>query len=85
MSAEFLNPGENVLIIDDFLATGETLLAMTRMVKQSGAHLIGIGCVIEKCFENGRKVIRESGYADIPIVSIAQILQMDGNKIDIAD
>ena len=35
VSAEFFVPGEKILIVDDFLATGQTLLALARMVKSA--------------------------------------------------
>lgn len=85
VSAEFLHAGENVLIIDDFLATGETLLAMARIVKSAGANLVGVGCVVEKRFENGRQRLIDAGYGDIPIESLATIVSMDGHDIQLAD
>ena len=54
VAAEFLHEGENVLIIDDFLATGKTLLALARMVLSAKANLVGVGVVVEKIFEGGR-------------------------------
>jgi xanthine phosphoribosyltransferase len=85
VSAEFMHAGENVLIIDDFLASGQTLLAMTRIVKSAGAHLVGVGCVVEKSFEDGRNKLLQKGYTDIPIVSLATITSMDDGTIELAD
>lgn len=85
VSAEFLHPNENVLIIDDFLATGKTLLALGRMVKSAGATLVGVGVVVEKSFEGGREILRNSGYTDIPIESLAIIDSMADGKIVLAD
>ncbi|MBZ0275380.1 MAG: xanthine phosphoribosyltransferase, partial [Anaerolineae bacterium] len=45
VSAEFLHPNENVLVIDDFLASGQTLLALARMVKSAKSRLVGVGVV----------------------------------------
>mgnify|MGYP003311501302 FL=1 len=50
----FLGPDDCVLNIDDFLATGSTLSALVRLVRESQANLAGIGCVIEKPAEGGR-------------------------------
>jgi len=44
----FLGPEDDVLIVDDFLATGATLSALSSLVHESGATLQGIACVIEK-------------------------------------
>ncbi len=80
VSAEFLKKGENVLIIDDFLASGKTLTALARIVTSAQANLVGVGVVVEKSFENGRDVMRKSGY-DVPIISLVTITNMDHGKI----
>jgi xanthine phosphoribosyltransferase len=85
VSAEFMHAGENVLIIDDFLASGATLLAMTRIVKSAGAKLVGVGCVVEKSFEGGRQLLLDAGFTDIPIVALATITSMDNDKIEVAE
>ena len=57
VSPEFLKTGERVLIIDDFLATGLTIMALARLVKGAGATLVGIGALVEKGFEGGRELL----------------------------
>ena len=84
ISAEFLHPGEKVLIIDDFLATGKTLMALARMVKSAKAELVGVGVVVEKTFEGGRAAMYQSGYNG-PIEALAVIINMDDGKIVFAD
>ena len=84
VSAEFLFEGENVLIIDDFLASGKTIMALARMVKSAKANLVGIGVVIEKRFENGRDIIANAGYG-CPIHSLATVVSMAGGQIILAD
>lgn len=85
VSAEFLHPNENVLIIDDFLATGKTLMALGRMVKSAGATLVGVGVVVEKRFERGRQILHDNGYADIPVEALAIIESMADGKIVLVD
>ncbi|HHO55671.1 MAG TPA: xanthine phosphoribosyltransferase [Trueperaceae bacterium] len=80
ISKEFIGKNDNVLIIDDFLASGKTLFALAQVVKQSGANLLGIGCVIEKSFENGRELLAE---LKVPIVSLAIIDSLDENGITV--
>ena len=70
ISPEFLSAQDRVLLIDDFLATGTTIQALVQIVDQSGAHLCGIGCVIEKVFEHGRKTL---AHLNVPIVSLAKV------------
>ena len=66
----FLTEIDRVLIVDDFLATGSTLLALCQLVAESGATLVGIGCVVEKPQEEGRAVLREF---DAPIITLAKV------------
>lgn len=47
MHQDAINPGERVLIIDDLLATGGTVDAVTNLVKQLGGKISGIAFVIE--------------------------------------
>jgi len=47
-------PGENVLLVDDLLATGGTAGAATRLLDELGAKLVGISFLIELGFLNGR-------------------------------
>lgn len=84
VSAEFLHKGEKVLVIDDFLATGKTLMALARMVKSAEAELVGVGVVVEKTFENGRNIMLKAGY-NVPIHALATIVSMDDGKIILAE
>jgi len=80
VSPEFLHPGDRVLIIDDFLATGQTIAAMARIIESAEATLVGIGALVEKSFEGGRVVLQN---LDVPIVSLVVIDEMrnDGTII----
>jgi adenine phosphoribosyltransferase len=49
-----VRPGERVVIVDDVLATGGTALAATRLAAKLGAHVVGLGFVIELAFLGGR-------------------------------
>lgn len=84
VSAEFLHAGESVLIIDDFLATGKTIMALARMVKSARSKLVGIGVVVEKTFEGGRALVQEAG-CDCPIEALAMISSMDNGRIVFAE
>lgn len=80
VSGEFLKNGEKVLIIDDFLASGETLKALGRLVQSANAELVGVGVVVEKSFEDGRKALSDAGF-NIPIYALATIVSMEGDTI----
>ena len=70
VSSRYMLPENRVLLIDDFLASGSTLLALIDIIQQSGATLCGIGCVIEKPTEQGRERL---AHLNIPILSLAKI------------
>ena len=78
VSPEYLGSGEKVLIIDDFLATGATILGLARLAQTAGASLVGIGTLIEKTFEGGREALAHLG---IPVESLARITAMDDDRI----
>lgn len=81
VSSEYLHKEDRVLIVDDFLATARTILALVKLVEQSGATIVGIASVIEKVFEGGREKL--SGLT-VPIVSLAAIESFEGNTITFA-
>lgn len=82
VSPEFLAGGERILIIDDFLASGATILGLVRLAQTAGAIIVGIGTLIEKSFEGGREAL---SYLDVPVESLAVVSSMEGNQINFAD
>lgn len=78
VSPEYLAGGEKVLIIDDFLATGATILGLVRLAQTAGAQIVGVGTLVEKTFEGGRKALE---HLKIPIVSLVKISSMEGKTI----
>lgn len=78
VSTEYLRPQDRVLIIDDFLATAQTIRALVRLIDQVNATLVGIGTVVEKQFECGRQNLKD---VHVPIESLAVIVSMDDGRI----
>ena len=74
VASRFLNPGDNVLIIDDFLANGCAALGLCQIVEAAHANVAGIGIVIEKGFQCGGKMLREKG---LRVESLAIVDGMD--------
>ena len=74
VSKKFLGKGDRVLIVDDFLAVGNALNGLIRIVKESGAELAGCGAVIEKGYQHGGDKLREQG---IKVESLAIIESMN--------
>ena len=80
LNPEHITSSDRVVLVDDFLASGETLVALHELVSQSGAEIVGIGCVIEKTFQHGRALL--SRYK-VPVVTLAQIHAMEGGQIQV--
>ena len=59
-ATQYLNPGDRVIIIDDFLAGGTTADALIRLCRMAGAIVVGGGFLIEKLNDAGRAFL--SGY-----------------------
>jgi adenine phosphoribosyltransferase len=57
MHEDAISAGENVLIVDDLLATGGTVAAAVKLIKKLGANVVGCAFVIELSFLNGRKAL----------------------------
>jgi len=82
VSPEYLADGERVLIIDDFLASGATIQGLVRLAQAAGSELVGIGALIEKSFEGGRKNL---AHLNLPIESLACIESMENGEIRFAN
>ncbi len=76
VSKKYLNAGEHILIIDDFLANACALDGLIEIAEEAGAIIEGIGIVIEKGFQRGGASLRERGY---PLTSLVIIESMDAD------
>lgn len=75
---KFLRAGERILIIDDFLANGDSAIGLTRIVEEAGCTVAGVGIVIEKSFQPGAEKITGAGYR---LESLARIRSLEDCKI----
>jgi len=78
VNSEFIREGENVLIMDDFLARGEAAQGLIKIVGQAKANVVGIVAAIEKGYQGGGDKLREQGYN---VLSLAIIDHMDVGSI----
>jgi xanthine phosphoribosyltransferase len=78
VSKRYISSEDNILIIDDFLANGQAILGLKEIVDAAEANLVGVGIVIEKGFQKGGSLLRNSG---INIESLAIIDSMDTEGI----
>lgn len=74
VASRFIQPGENVLILDDFMANGCAAVGLADLVAAAHANLVGIGIVIEKGQQQGGAMLRKKG---IRVESLAIIDDMD--------
>ena len=56
-----ITPGQRVLLVDDLLATGGTMEACCKLVKELKAQIVGVTVLIELTFLNGRERLRPYG------------------------
>ena len=79
VSKNFLNPDDNVLVIDDFLAKGNALAGLIDIIGQAGARLCGCAIAIEKGFQGGGDELRQKG---IRVDSLAIVESMSENSLE---
>ena len=82
VSKDYLQPGDNVLFIDDFLANGNAGKGIIELVNQAGANLVGMGFLIEKEFQSGGAILREMG---IHVESLAIIESLTDCRIKLKE
>lgn len=71
IAGKFLNSDDKVLIIDDFLANGQAAKGLITIIEQARAQVEAVGIVIEKSFQNGRKLLETAGYRVLSLARIA--------------
>ncbi len=76
VSNKYISKGDNILIVDDFLANGQAILGLKEIIDAAGATLAGVGIVIEKGFQIGGKLLREAGI-NIESLAIIDALEKD--------
>ncbi len=65
MHVDAISAGQNILVVDDVLATGGTAEATAKLVQQAGANVVGFGFWIELAFLSGRAKL-----GDVPATSL---------------
>ena len=81
VSKKHISEGENILIIDDFLASGEASNALANIVEEAGAHVAGVGIVISKDFQGGKQLLEDRGYR---VEILASIIDMKDGVLTFA-
>ncbi len=76
--SKYLSEKDKVLIVDDFLANGQAAKGLVEIVEQAGAKVEAVGIVIEKSFQDGRRLLEETG---IPVFSLARLERFENGKV----
>lgn len=75
---QFLEDGDKVLLVDDFLANGMALKGLISICRDAGVEICGAAIAIEKGFQAGGDEIRAMG---IRVESLAIVDQMTDDSI----
>ena len=78
-SKKYLSENDTILIVDDFLANGQAGLGAYRILKEAGCSVAGVGIVIEKSFQDGRKKLEDLG---LDVYSLARISKISSDGIE---
>ena len=78
-SKKYLSETDNILIIDDFLANGQAVMGAYRILKEASSSVAGVGIVIEKSFQDGRKKLEDLG---LDVYSLARISKISSDGIE---
>ena len=81
-SKKYLSENDNILIIDDFLANGQAAMGAYRILKEADSSVAGVGIVIEKSFQDGRKKLEDLG---LDVYSLARVSKISSNGIEFLD
>jgi orotate phosphoribosyltransferase len=60
-----ITEGERVLVVEDVITTGGSVKEVMSLVRNAGAEVVGIGCVVDR--SSGR------GEFDVPVVGLVKI------------
>ena len=81
LKRRFVQPGDRVLLVDDFLARGEAAAGARKLIEEAGATVEAVGIVIEKSFQPGRRALEQAG---LKVISLARVQKMGPEGIEFA-
>ncbi|MCQ2385952.1 MAG: xanthine phosphoribosyltransferase [Clostridia bacterium] len=82
LEKDYLKASDRVLIVDDFLASGEVINGLQKMIGEAGAVLVGCAVAIEKKFQHGGDTLRQSG---VRVESLAMVESMTDTGLTFAE
>lgn len=73
VSKKAIQDDDVVLIVDDFLANGMSILGLCEIVMEAGAEIAGVSVVFEKAYMDGPQLLRQRDVRVEALVTIARI------------
>ncbi len=73
VSRRYLSGDDRVLLVDDILSSGQSVLGLMDLVSQSGGEVAGLGVAIEKAAKEGGRVLRQLGLRVESLVTVEGI------------
>lgn len=82
VSKRYLEEDDAVLLVDDILANGQSILGLAELVAKARAEVAGVAVAIEKATQEGGQVLRRMG---LRVESLALVERVEDGKIILAD
>jgi len=76
-----VSPEDRVLLIDDFIMTGNAMLGGADVISKAGGKVVEMLTVIDKYYNGGRKEIEASGHVTKSLLSINNYEVLNGEKV----
>lgn len=81
VSKQYLNREDRILLVDDILSNGQTLLGLLELAAKSGGEVAGVGVAIEKAMRDGGRVLRRM---DLRVEALATVERVEDGRIILA-
>jgi len=72
MHTDAVRPGQRVLLIDDLIATGGTMMAASRLLQRLGANVIEAAAIIDLPDLGGSKAVQAAGLPVFAVCSFSE-------------
>ncbi|TAL79397.1 MAG: adenine phosphoribosyltransferase [Burkholderiaceae bacterium] len=72
MHTDAVKPGQRVLLIDDLIATGGTMVAAAKLLQRLGANVVEAAAIIELSELGGLKVVKDTGLPVFTVCSFTE-------------
>ncbi|CAM4300028.1 adenine phosphoribosyltransferase [Vreelandella rituensis] len=72
LHSDAFKQGDRILLVDDLIATGGTMLAAANLIQRSGGHVVETATIIDLPDLGGSSKIREAGYGVFAVCSFTE-------------